>query len=536
MLKIKRTWKTHSRILDKDPFSIEPPRKVIRALYDYTARKATEVSFAKGDFFHVIGRENDKAWYEVCNPAAGTRGFVPVSHFEEIGKTVKSERDSDGSGQISFTDLTTNSSTTRSSISELHSGSQPLFGIVQFDFAAERPDELEAKAGEAIIIIARSNHEWLVAKPIGRLGGPGLIPLSFIQLRDLKTGAVIKDVSEAVLRISCIPRVEDWKRAAADYKKSSIPLGKFSDGETQTMPSLSPSTENLQINNDVTYQAATDNSSTFPGSVANELTPLQTLESRTASIASKNKKDMSSEPTVVAAMVENYMIRDDQYWYLVRAVMSDGKHRNLCRYYEDFFNFQTKFLELFPNEAGRGDERRVIPYMPGPVDDVNELISSQRAMDLDVYLKEMCRLPARLLENELVKLFFLPLDGDVESPHPTSTMPEALPREPLSFSLPEKAPEKATNISIPESAPTTAGTTCKVKVRLGDETFALRVPSDISFEDFCGRLTNKLGECEHLSYRDTNANKVLPLNNVDDLRKACSQESGVLLFAERRRF
>ena len=47
-----------------------------------------------------------------------------------------------------------------------------VYGIVQYDFNAERPDELEAKAGEAIIVIAQSNPEWFVAKPIGRLGAP----------------------------------------------------------------------------------------------------------------------------------------------------------------------------------------------------------------------------------------------------------------------------------------------------------------------------------------------------------------------------
>ena len=37
-----------------------------------------------------------------------------------------------------------------------------LYAIVQYDFEAERPDELNAKAGEPIIVIAQSNHEWYV--------------------------------------------------------------------------------------------------------------------------------------------------------------------------------------------------------------------------------------------------------------------------------------------------------------------------------------------------------------------------------------
>lgn len=101
-----------------------------------------------------------------------------------------------------------------------------VYGIVQYDFSAERPDELEAKAGEAIIVIAQSNPEWFVAKPIGRLGGPGLIPVSFIEIRDMATGQAVPDAQAAVTRAG-VPKVEEWKKMAADYKNSSITLGKF---------------------------------------------------------------------------------------------------------------------------------------------------------------------------------------------------------------------------------------------------------------------------------------------------------------------
>ena len=104
-----------------------------------------------------------------------------------------------------------------------------VYGMVMYDFAAERPDELDAKAGEAIIVIAQSNPEWFVAKPIGRLGGPGLIPVSFIEIRDMSTGRAVEDPHRAV-QAAGVPRVEEWKKLAADYKNSSISLGKFEAG------------------------------------------------------------------------------------------------------------------------------------------------------------------------------------------------------------------------------------------------------------------------------------------------------------------
>ncbi len=107
-----------------------------------------------------------------------------------------------------------------------------VYGMVQYDFSAERPDELEAKAGEPIIVIAQSNPEWFVAKPIGRLGGPGLIPVSFIEIRDMATGRAVPDAQAAVTAAG-VPKVEEWKRMAADYKNSSITLGRLEASSVQ---------------------------------------------------------------------------------------------------------------------------------------------------------------------------------------------------------------------------------------------------------------------------------------------------------------
>ncbi|WBW73699.1 Cdc42 GTPase complex scaffold subunit Scd2 [Schizosaccharomyces osmophilus] len=533
MVKIRRSWKSHSRVSDKNPFSIEPPRKVVRALYDYTARKASEISFTKGDFFHVIGRENDERWYEVCNPAAGTHGYVPVSHFEEIGKNANSMRLSSGSESTStLIDLTNSTNSPRVSLNDLQSSTQPLFGVVQFDFVAERPDELDAKAGETVIIIARSNHEWLVAKPIGRLGGPGLIPLTFIQLRDLKTGAVIKHISEAILRTSCIPRVEDWKRAATDYKKSSIPLGTFhcpaEDTASSTgFESKSTLTDAVKSSPPPSISTSQISSSKLSSLSANN-------DGQCIPSGSSNNFPLSNASHVIAAMVEAYFVHNDQFWYLVRAVMSDGRHRNLCRYYEDFYYLQLTLLDVFPSEAGRGKNRRVIPYMPGPVDDVNELVSSQRALDLDVYVKEICRLPSHLLESDYIKKFFLPMDGDVDASHPTSSMPRVVERPFIFAELQEQKDIPAPNKPVSGNGHVHNPAIQKVKIRSGDETFALRIASDISYEAFIDKLKAKLGfDWDKLVYRDDSKDEFLPMCSADDLRDAFSQKSGTLLLAER---
>lgn len=122
-------------------------------------------------------------------------------------------------------------------MSKAGGGGAMVYGIVQYDFQAERPDELDARSGEAIIVIAQSNPEWFVAKPIGRLGGPGLIPVSFVELRDMQSGQAVTDPLEAVRRAG-VPKVEEWKKMTAEYKNSSITLGKIeAPGSMQSVQS-----------------------------------------------------------------------------------------------------------------------------------------------------------------------------------------------------------------------------------------------------------------------------------------------------------
>ncbi len=236
-----------------------PPKKVIKALYDYQPQNgnAQELAFHKGDFFHVLSREDDTEWYEACNPLVpSARGLVPVAFFEVVGKQQRqsgssvaspadkldghdsgfSEKGSIASGHT----RSESTATTRPSAGAHQRGvsmsgrtqGAMVYGVVQYDFHAERADELDAKAGEAIIVVAQSNPEWFVAKPIGRLGGPGLIPVSFIEIKDTATMQSVTDPLEAV-RKAGVPRVEEWKKFAAEYKNSSISLGKFDNPQAQ---------------------------------------------------------------------------------------------------------------------------------------------------------------------------------------------------------------------------------------------------------------------------------------------------------------
>ena len=216
------------------------------------------MGFHKGDFFHVISREDDTEWYEACNPLIpSARGLVPVSFFEIIKKAERQSGSSVASGtsNVIMTPDSGYSERSGHARQESNVGTRPgglahapstsvgkgtgamVYGMVLYDFKDERPDELEAKAGEAIIVIAQSNPEWFVAKPIGRLGGPGLIPVSFIEIRDMATNEPVAD-PQAAVRAAGVPKVEEWKRMAAEYKNSSIALGKLESSTTNAQKEI----------------------------------------------------------------------------------------------------------------------------------------------------------------------------------------------------------------------------------------------------------------------------------------------------------
>lgn len=75
-----------------------------------------------------------------------------------------------------------------------------IYGIVTQDFHAESPYELDAKASELVTIVAESSADWFLAKPTARPGGPGLIPVSLVEVREVATGHAVADKLEAVRR------------------------------------------------------------------------------------------------------------------------------------------------------------------------------------------------------------------------------------------------------------------------------------------------------------------------------------------------
>ncbi|GJN69707.1 scd2/ral3 [Purpureocillium lilacinum] len=561
----------------KSALAIVPPKKVIRANDDYQpddalvqsfAKAGVQIlSFSKGDFFHVIGREDDANWYEACNPALpDARGLVPVGYFQVLGRTERDSGHSDGKNQdhdSGYGEAAVHPAGANRASKPAKSG-----GIVSakvkyyFEAAKGRPDELTANEDEDLIIIAQSNKEWVVAKPIRRLGGPGLIPIGFIDIFDddsyrTNPPTPVADPLEA-LRKANVPTVEEWKRMAAQYKNSSITLGKF-DGsrgpqnqqqqpQQQQQAGLEQNMARMSLQQ---QQQINQNGSQamYANAGAGGQQPVQEYA------AHENAAQLYAP---VWARIPRYCFAEEKYWFVIEAELEDGRSWELSRYYQDFYDFQIALLAEFPAEAGNtGTQKRSLPYMPGPVSYVTDAITEGRLYNLDAYVKNLLNQPPHISRCDLVKLFFAPREGDYEIDSNANGDEEYR----LSQGSRQSSADSPANAASRQgsrnnlngynygglSATPRQGTSqqdgaqkqaapMKIKVRFKDDVFAMRVSTDIQFQELADRIRDRVkataAEQVQLSFQDEPSGTRQNLANNGDLDYALQRNEKLTLFVE----
>ncbi|CAO3596464.1 unnamed protein product [Absidia cylindrospora] len=371
------------------------------------------------------------------------------------------------------------SGTSTKQSSTVQQPNQRCYGIVLYDFVAERKDELGCKADETIIVIAQSNQEWYVAKPIGRLGGPGLIPVSFVQLYDIITNHPVLLPTTGYQSLSSprtsftIPKLGEWKKQTQIYEESSIPLSGSGIGvdplqHSKNIPHVNPdrgsgglslSSNSSDLSDQHHWYShskrkeqrhqSTPSSSSSPSPVLLHLQQQQqqqrrsyessiTSSRRSSEIAPKKDQHSSLRHTpitppsvrrtsiynastsqhtkVVDITANSFILEGDQYWFVFYATVNNGKHRILYRTYEYFYQFHVRLLQEYPIEAGKGEKERILPLMPAPLDKVDDHITEQRREDLDYYCKRLLTLPSYLSESEIIQMELFGLKkGDVET-------------------------------------------------------------------------------------------------------------------------
>lgn len=461
---------------------LKTPSKVIRALYDYKAQGPGELSFERGDFFHVVGEEPDSVldsdgWYSATNPMTNQRGMVPKLYFEVFTRSRHaSSQASVGGGEIEQSNPITAKLSTPAP-----KPSQTLYAVTLYDFRAERDDELDIVPGENLVICAHHECEWFIAKPINRLGGPGLVPVLYVKIIDVfnphsMTAAEDEDMVATIRRFK-IPTVEEWKDKTAKYQASTIPLGHISNSN----PPAPIDSQFFQRND----------------------------PHKTASL--------NSSLTIVEASVDSYHLDQGRYQYLVVARLSNGKTRHLYRYYQDFYDLQVKLLELFPYEAGKiENSRRIIPSIPGPLINVNDSISKLRREKLDYYLRNLIALPPHISRSEEVLGLFELTNNEFDrefydrnskrSSKPINQQ-SGYQHDRLSQYLGVQAQSQSRNSNTSSlelsgrrsSSPAPAGgldnkhSKVKVKFYYEDDIFVLLLPVNLKLNDLKIKLARRLG-------------------------------------------
>lgn len=505
---------------DDSDVLLRSPKKVIKALYDYIPQGPGELPFSKGDFFHVInddqetlpGEEERNGWYEATNPITNARGMVPVSYFEVFNRLRP---------QVNAQPHEVGRSSSGSSTSGRNS-MQTLYAVTLYEFKAEREDELDISPGENLIICAHHDYEWFIAKPINRLGGPGLVPALYVKIIDLLNPANTRTFDEDIHKVIeelKIPTVEQWKDQTAKYQASTIPLGSISN---QTPP-VSANSQYFQKDS-----------------------------------AQSNRLSLSSTKTnILEASVDSYQLDHGRYQYLIIARLSNGKVRHLYRYYQDFYDLQVKLLELFPYEAGKiENSRRIIPSIPGPLINVNDSISKLRREKLDYYLRNLIALPTHISRSEEVLSLFEVLDNGFDKelvdlprnrtskpisqksnyqqdrlsqylnlPHrasttTTPTSSDSLNRTPSSLSVTNQLGAPAQTISSTNTSPppTERATKVKVKFYYLEDIFVLLLPTSLRLQDLKSKLVKRLSlesEDQIQLYLKNDYDEFVDENNID---------------------
>lgn len=269
---------------------------------------------------------------------------------------------------------------------------------------------------------------------------------------------------------------------------------------------------------------------------------------------------------------------------MIEAALEDGRHWELSRYYEDFYDFQIALLTEFPAEAGNTNtQKRTLPYMPGPVNYVTDAITEGRQHNLDAYVKNLLTQPPYISRCTLVKQFFAPREGDYEmdpnavneeyrlsggsqqssNDSPSNGASRQSSRGNLNGAAgysgglsaaparnqapagngtqgPGRQNSSLSQPSLTSLSPTGTNTqqvsAMKVKIYFGDDLIAIRVPTDIQYPQLYEKIRDRLkipqGEEIALYYKDETSGERPGLLSNNDLDFALRRNDKLIIYVE----
>lgn len=107
--------------------------------------------------------------------------------------------------------------------------------------------------------------------------------------------------------------------------------------------------------------------------------------------------------------VTERVTKGKKYVFRIKLNWSDGSVSHSYRGYTDFFHFQCRLLDLFPEEAGEDPAKgRIIPYLPGrSLFKRSDLkLAQDRLPEIHEYIVQLFKLPRHIVRSQHVLEFF----------------------------------------------------------------------------------------------------------------------------------
>ncbi|KNE59951.1 hypothetical protein AMAG_05397 [Allomyces macrogynus ATCC 38327] len=426
-----------------------PPKFAIRARLAYQSTSPVELSLTPGDFYFVTHTNPPSAyalkppppppisaaptpppppecgpWLEATDPVRNLKGLVPTAYVEILGPTRQQQQQQQQQQRAAIAapaPLGSNSTPTPASAAAPALALTVPTTTVVYAFDPEQSDELLARPGDHLHVLAHSGEHWAVAQFVGKPGAPGLIPFSYLAMRDPNTQHPIRDVHADILARGRLPTLRAWK--ARHSAPPAMPAARHSDPNPHGIQAVSGGPPRIQPHNKpLSYQSAGSAASLDSGiagtarlAVPGAPPPLMLARIPPAGTNPLPGPQSPSDARLVAVTIPAYEYRaePDDYWYAVHTHRADGARAVLYRHANE-----VRDAALVVDAWTRAER---LPPVPGTDvvldarnDAASETYTRARRPDLEAFLAALIAHPSadRLLSAPAVAHFFRPHAGD----------------------------------------------------------------------------------------------------------------------------
>ncbi|KAJ1797557.1 bud emergence protein 1 [Coemansia sp. RSA 2399] len=339
----------------------------------------------------------------------------------------------------------------KNSLSTSVNASTPMLVMVEprgtalYGFDAANGNELTVHEGDDLLVVAQSTEDWLIAKHAtgnSNNGVAGLVPASYIQLRDHISGAVVSDLQAYLTHNSMRLRTAvEWDRHERDKWTSSSTNSSVStisdvakvagNGTSGTAVRSSARTGSPASSTYDDDQSSTPRSSigSIPGgqgiTIQKSRTRALTTSSSTSSIAERSSfrqlhkghqpsgsslQHMSSENLqpfaahdVEAVNVPSFICKDGAYLFQVSLKLYSGEERNLYRSYDDFICCRNQLHDSFPKATSPLKLARFSMHSSSMLY-LNDAIAERRRAEINEYINGLLHdMPDEVVESHIVQ-------------------------------------------------------------------------------------------------------------------------------------